>query len=153
MVIAAVLLAGSAALYYETTRFDEVPAILAGAIAPEFFPRLLLWLIGLLALLMPVEHRFVPGAAERLRKGREAPVHVMCIRTYVVLVLVVTAMPLVGMALSMVVASLALPLLWGERRWKYLVPFAIFFPTLLTVLFAKILEVYFDPGLIGFSLA
>jgi putative tricarboxylic transport membrane protein len=49
----------------------------------------------------------------------------------------------------MLLVCAALPLLWGERRWKILIPYIILFPTLVSLLFTKVLRVYFEPGLIG----
>jgi putative tricarboxylic transport membrane protein len=151
--IALVLIALCAWLYYETGLFDDPSSMLGETIGPEFFPRLMLWLIGGLALIMPFEHRVIPGAAEKLARGRDKPIGNMAYYSIILLVLIVASMSLLGVALSMVFACISLPLLWGERRWKLLVPFAIFFPTVITVLFAKILKVFFYPGLIGFTLA
>ena len=150
--IALVLLALCGWLYYLTSSFDQPSALMGENIPPEFFPRLLLWFIGALALIMPFEHRVVPGAAEKLAKGRSTPTDKMAYYSIVLLLLIVASMSLIGVALSLVFACLALPLLWGERRWALLIPFAIFFPTAITVLFAKVLHVYFHPGLIGFTL-
>ena len=47
---------------------------------------------------------------------------------------------------SMVVVCLALPMLWGERRLKVLIPFAVVFPGLVAFLFASVLGVHFEPG-------
>ena len=150
--IALVLIALCAWLYSVTGEFDEPSAMLGENIPPEFFPRLLLWFIGALALIMPFEHRLVPGAAEKLAQGRTKPIGNMAYYSIILLVLIVASMSLVGIALAMVFACLALPFMWGERRWKLLIPFAIFFPTFITFVFAKVLKVYFHPGLIGFSL-
>lgn len=150
--LALVLIALCGWLYYVSGQFDEPSAMLGDTIPPEFFPRLILWFIGGLALIMPFEHRVIPGAAEKLAKGREKPVAGMAYYSIVLLVLIVASMSLIGVALSMVFACFALPLLWGERRWKLIIPFAIFFPTLITILFAKVLKVFFHPGLIGFTL-
>jgi putative tricarboxylic transport membrane protein len=46
---------------------------------------------------------------------------------------------------------LALPLLWGERRWQLIVPFVVLFPAAVMLLFAKLLGVYFNPGVLGFA--
>ena len=150
--VALTLIALCGWLYYETSLFDQPSALLGDTISPQFFPRLLLWFIGALALIMPFEHRVIPGAAEKLEKGREKPIGGMAYYSIVLLVVIVASMSLVGVALSMVFACFALPLLWGERRWNLLIPFAIFFPTLITILFAKVLKVFFHPGLIGFTL-
>jgi len=62
------------------------------------------------------------------------------------LLLVVAAIELLGMALTAVLVSAALPLLWGERRYRILIPFAILFPVAVTLLFTQVLKIYFEPG-------
>jgi len=42
-----------------------------------------------------------------------------------------------------------LPLLWGERRIKLLIPYVLLFPTLLYLLFSSVLQVNFLPGMVG----
>ena len=54
-----------------------------------------------------------------------------------------------GTALAMVLVCIALPLLWGERRAKVLVPYFVLFPLAVTVLFTQVLKVYFEPGAFG----
>ena len=54
-----IILAGCAGLYYATTTFEHVSNIFAQDIPPEFFPRLLIWTIVVLALLMPFEHLYL----------------------------------------------------------------------------------------------
>ena len=49
----------------------------------------------------------------------------------------------------MILVCLLLPSLWGERRLKVLLPFAILFPTAVALLFTQVLRVYFEPGIIG----
>jgi hypothetical protein len=46
----------------------------------------------------------------------------------------------------MVLLCLGLPVLWGERRWYAILPFAIGFPTAVYLLFAEVLEVHFEPS-------
>ena len=62
--------------------------------------------------------------------------------------------PWLGSYLALVGVCLLLPPLWGERRWRLIVPYALIFPTLIMLLFAKVLKVYFEPGVlrVGVSL-
>ena len=73
----------------------------------------------------------------------------MAMITAVLLVLAVTSILLFGTALAMVLVCIALPLLWGERRAKLLVPYFILFPLAVTLLFTQVLKVYFEPGAFG----
>ncbi|MCB1744917.1 MAG: hypothetical protein KDK91_31415, partial [Gammaproteobacteria bacterium] len=55
LIITVCLIALCGWLYYLTTTFDEVPPLLGENVGPEFFPRLMLWFVGLLSLGMPFE--------------------------------------------------------------------------------------------------
>jgi len=51
--------------------------------------------------------------------------------------------------LAALILSIGLPLIWGERRLKILVPFVLVFPATVIMLFSYVLGVYFDPGVLG----
>lgn len=152
LAVALVVLAGCGAAYYATTLFDEVSALFAQNIGPEWFPRLTIWAIAALALALPFEHRFVSGGRRRLDEERTDRVRGITFLTAGLLLLVVVALELVGMALAMVLVSALLPLLWGERRWRVLAAFALLFPAAVALLFAYVLRIYFEPGRFGFAL-
>jgi putative tricarboxylic transport membrane protein len=147
-----IILAICAAIYYVTTTFDQVAPLLAQNIPPQWFPQLLIWFIAILSLVLPFEHRFLAQGRKGLDEDRSSRIPLGAILSAGLLVLIVASIPLIGAFLALVVVCVALPLLWGERRWKILIPFAILFPTAVTLLFTKVLEVYFEPGLIRFSL-
>lgn len=149
--IAAVLLAFCVWVYYLTTTFEEVPALFAQDVPPEFLPRLLVWTIVILSVLLPFEHLMKPGGRAHFHKARSKPIAAMAYFTIGLLILVVLSVELIGTYFAIVLVCLLLPLLWGERRWIILIPFAAIFPTLVMLLFAKVLGVYFEPGLIGFD--
>ncbi len=150
-VIAALLLAGCAFLYWETTQFDAVPSFLGQNVLPEHFPRLVLYLIGALALIIPFEHRIWPERWRKIREDRSEPVPAITWATMGLLILVVLAEPYIGTMLSIATVSLAMPLLWGERRWHLLVPFALLFTLAVSFVFSEILRVHFEPGIFGIS--
>ena len=52
----------------------------------------------------------------------------------------------------MVAVCLVSPLLWGERRLQIILPFAVIFPLCIAFLFNIVLGVFFDPGVVGFSI-
>jgi hypothetical protein len=58
LVITIIILSVCGALYYVTTSFEEVSDMLSQNIPPEFFPRLVMLLIAILALALPFEHLF-----------------------------------------------------------------------------------------------
>ncbi len=144
-----VILAVCAALYYVTTTFEQVPDIFAQDIPPEFFPRLLIWTIVVLTLLMPFEHLYLRRQKKDVDADRGVAVKPMAFASAGLLCLVVASMILLGTLLAMVLVCLALPLLWGERRLKVLIPYAVIFPGLVTLLFSQVMKVHFEPGLLG----
>ena len=150
--VAGALLVFCAVAYYLTTTFEEMSALFQGNIPPTWFPRLLIWSIGILALAIPFEHLFVRGGRERLDSDREERVRPIVWLTAGLLIGVVLLVEILGLFLATIAVCGALPLLWGERRAKVLVPFAILFPVSVALLFAYVLRIYFEPGLIGFSI-
>ena len=147
-----IILAICGVLYYVTSTFDEVSPLLTQNIPPEWFPRLLIWFIAILSLVLPFEHRFLIHGKKGLDEGRTARIPMGAIITAGLLTLMVASVAILGTFFAMIVVCAALPLLWGERRWKVLIPYIILFPTLVGLLFTKVLRVYFEPGLIGFTL-
>lgn len=138
-------------LYYLTTGFESVSPLLAQNLPPEWFPRLLLWTIVLLALILPFEHRFLAQGKKGLDEDRRERIPLMPVLTALLLMFVVASVEWFGTFLAMVFVATALPLLWGERRWKLLVPYILLFPLGVTLLFTKVLKVFFQPGLLGFG--
>jgi hypothetical protein len=55
VLVTAVILAACAFLYWQTTIFAAVPSVLGDYMLPQDFPRLLIWSIALLSLLLPFE--------------------------------------------------------------------------------------------------
>jgi len=147
--VAVVLFAFCGGAYYLTTGFEEVSALLAQNVPPEWFPRLLIWTIVILTLVLPFEHRFLEKGRAGLDSDRKTPIPPMVVITAILLCLTVAAIAWIGTFFTMVVVCLALPLLWGERRWKVLIPFAILFPLVVALLFTQGLKVYFEPGAFG----
>jgi len=149
LVLAAVLLAGCALVYYFTTLFGEIASILSESTPPALFPRLLIWTIAVLALMLPFEHRFHARGKKHLDEDRGRRVKRITIATAILLIVTVASMQWLGTLLTMILACVALPLLWGERRVKVILPFALLFPGAVTILFTKVLKVVFEPGILA----
>ena len=147
--LALIILAACAGLYYATTRFETVAPLFAQDVPPEFFPRLLIWTIVVLTLLLPFEHLLLAQRRKNLDADRSDRIRPNTLVTAALLCAVVAAMPWLGTAPSMVVICLLLPRLWGETRLRVLVPFAVVFPAAVTVVFSNLLKVHFEPGLLG----
>lgn len=150
--VAIILLAFCGTAYYFTTTFESVSELLAQNVPPEWFPRLLIWTIAILTLVLPFEHRFLEKGREGLDSDRRTTIPFMTVATAVLLCVVVAAIAWIGTLYAMIFVCVALPLLWGERRWKVLVPFAILFPAVVALLFTQVLKVYFEPGAFGPSI-
>jgi len=151
--VAVILLAFSGTAYYFTTSFEEVSPLLAQNVPPEWFPRLLIWTIVILTLVLPFEHRFLAKGRAGLDSDRNTPIPPMVFATAILLCLTVASIAWIGTLFTMIMVCLALPILWGERRWKVLIPFAIVFPLLVALLFTQGLKVYFEPGAFGLDLS
>jgi putative tricarboxylic transport membrane protein len=152
LIVAAILLALCAWLYYLTTQFEEVAQLFAQDVPPEFLPRLLIWTIAFLSLLVPFEHLLKPQGRAHFDKDRSKPIKPMAYATIGLLTLAVMSIEWVGTYIAIMLACLLLPVLWGERRWKILIPYALIFSTAVVLLFSKLLGVYFEPGLLGIDL-
>ena len=152
LVVGLILLVVCGVLYYVTSTFDEVSPLFAQDVPPERFPRMLLWIIGGLALVLPFEQKLRGGHGAVLDKARSERIHPIVYVTAAFLVLVVAAIKLIGTFLVLVAVCLGLPLLWKERRWKIIVPFVLLFPALVMLLFGHVLGVYFEPGMFGIKL-
>ncbi|WP_193368787.1 tripartite tricarboxylate transporter TctB family protein [Pelagibius marinus] len=139
-------------LYYETTQFEEVSDLLTQNIPPQMFPRILLVIVALLALVMPFEHILLKRKGKDIDKDRRAPVKRIAWVTMAALVAIIIAEQWLGTLLTMVAVCLVIPLLWGERRLRFVLPFAVFFPLCVAFLFSVVLGVYFDPGVAGVSI-
>lgn len=149
LVVALLLLAGCGFLFYVTTTFEKVSDLLAQNVPPEFFPRLVLIFIALLAAGLPFEHLLLARQSSDIDAERSERLPAMPYLTAALLMLVVVAIPYVGMLLGMVAVCLLLPRLWGERRWQIVVPFAVVFPLVVGFVFNRLLMVYLEPGMLG----
>lgn len=150
-VIAIGLLALVGFLYYRTTTFDEPSFLLGDNVLPTHFPRLALFVIALLTLVIPFEHRFWPQRWRRIEEDRSSEIPLVTWLTMIFLVAVVLAEPYLGTILTILLTCFAFPVLWGERRWWLVVPYAIGFTAAVTLVFNQFLRVYFEPGLFDIS--
>lgn len=149
LVLSLVILAICGALYAVTTTFDQVSVLLSQNIPPEWFPRLLIWVIVVLSLGLPFEHLFHRGGRATLDEERSTRIAPMAGITAVLLLAVVAAIPLIGMVAAIVLVCALLPVVWGERRRRVILAFAVLFPAAVFLLFSGVLEIYFEPGRFG----
>lgn len=149
LVLTVLILVVCGGLYYVTTGFEEVSQLLSQNIGPEWFPRLLIWTIVLLSLVLPFEHLMRKQQAASIDKDRSSRIKPISFFTALLLASVVASIPLFGTFIAMILGCILLPLLWGERRLKMLIPYIILFPATVAILFTQVLKVFFEPGLWG----
>ena len=149
-IVALIVLAICAILFWRTLLFDTVPASLAQNVQPAMFPQMLLLLIAVLALFLPFEHLQKRKQGIDLDEDRRQRSKPIVFITALVMLALIIIMPWLGTYIGLIIAAAGLPLLWGERRYKILVPYALLFPTALIWLFAGALQVSFLPGITGY---
>jgi len=152
LVVSLLILAGVAFLFYETTQFDEVSPLFAQNIQPSMYPQIVLTIIALFALLMPFEHILLTKKGKDIDKERRNPIHPLTLTTMAFLVAVVASAQVLGMLLTMIVICLLMPRLWGMRKLTHILIFATVFPVTVSLVFSKLLSVYFDAGIFGIAL-
>ncbi len=151
-IVTLIILAVVAWLYYETSQFEEVSFLFSQNVPPQMFPRILLIFIAILALAMPFEHLLLKRKGKDIDKSRREPVKAIAWVTMVALVVIMSAAPLLGTLLTMVTVCIVIPFLWGERRLRIVLPFAVLFPLFIALLFNIVLGVHFDPGFVGLTI-
>ena len=149
LVICVIILAAALVLLHATTQFESVADALSQNIGPGLFPQILLVVIIALTLAIPIEHLFLERGAAQLDGERSDATRPLTWVTMGFLILTVALMPLLGTVLTMFAICLVLPWLWGERRVRVVVPFALLFPAGVMLVFSVILKVHFEPGLLG----
>lgn len=152
LVVALIILVICGVLYYVTTTFEKVSAMLAQNVPPEFFPQLVIIIIAILTLGVPFEHLLHTRRGGDIDSERSDRIKRMPYFTAALLIALVIGIPYLGMLLTMLGVCAVLPLLWGERRLKLIVPFAILFPLAVAYVFNKVLLVFFEPGIFGIAL-
>ena len=141
LVVGGCILLFCALAYGVTLTFAKAPAVVAQNVQPATFPRLVIGVIAVLTLAMMAFARRAPALAGLQR--------VPAMTWLSAAVAFVLAFQWLGIVPAMVLLCLGLPVLWGERRWALILPFALLFPTAVWLLFAEVLKVHFEPGVLG----
>lgn len=132
----------SAIVYGYTYWFDEVPAALMSGLGAELFPRLVLGVLALLAVLLAFNIGSPP-----MDDPAPIPRDVWVIGAG--LLGVMALLWLVGMWPASFAALVGLGMLWGERRWPLLVASAAIQVVVLYLVFVRLLGGTFPKGLLG----
>lgn len=151
-VLTAVLIVICGYFYVVSLGFPKPSAFLGDNVLPGEFPRILLTVIVILALVLPFEHLIEPERWPMIQKSREAPVGWTTLATIGFMILLLAAAPYVGTVLTILFSSALLPLLWGERRWKLILVYSVVFTAVVTYVFSMVLSVYFEPGVFNITL-
>lgn len=149
-IVALIVLGICAILYWRTLTFPSAPPSLAQDVQPAMFPQMLLFMIAVMALFLPFEHLQKRKQGIDLDEDRRHKPKPIVFTTALATIVFVGVMPWLGTYIGLLIAAAALPLLWGERRLKILVPYVLLFPTALIWLFAGALQVSFLPGITGY---
>ena len=147
-IIALLMIALIGFLWFETTKFEKVPDLFSNNIPPEMFPQILLIIILGMILIIPFEHIFLKKNGKNIDAGRDKPIEKSTSGTMVILSTIVASSQILGAAITIIAISIALPLYWGEKRLKVLIPYIIGFPLFVIILFNIVLGVHFEPGLL-----
>jgi hypothetical protein len=139
MLDAIVIVIVSVILFWITTTFEEVPEIVAQGIQPDLFPQIIISLIVFLAIVMAYQGRAKNKTAKSIKP--------MATYTAIFVLLFAVSIHWIGSVPAMIFACVALPLLWGERRYVGILIFAILFPIGVYLLFTKALDIRFPLGI------
>ena len=133
------LLALCAAIYWLTTGFTEVPAMLSQNVPPTFFPRLVLTFVAILSVVL-IFNGLSKSPEINVRIEPAVPV------TAAIVVLAGLLAGLLGTLPTLALIAIALPLAWGERRLRPISILAIGLPASIYLIFSVALGVRFPPG-------
>ena len=127
------------AAWLVTLTFKKAPPALAQNVQPATFPRLVLAVMAVLAVIIIVN-------AFRLPDKRPKPIPMMVWPSAAVMIGFVVAFDILGILPAMMILCFGLPILWGERRLGIIIPYAVLFPLSIYWLFAVVLSVHFEPS-------
>ncbi len=137
--VGVVILVCCAIVFALTLTFEEVPAALSHGVQPTQFPRLLVGVIAALTLLILFEGRGQPPVERK-------PVPRMVYLSTALLLVFVALINWAGTMVAMILFCIALPLLWGERKYVPILLCAAIFPIAVYYLFSEVMEVRFPAG-------
>ncbi len=137
------VLAFCVATYLVTLTFKKAPPAIAQNVQPATFPRMVLVVMAVLAGIIIVRAFRAPDKPLK-------PLKPMLWLSALVMPGFVIVFYLLGILPAMILLCLFLPVLWGERRFLFLVPYSIVFPVVVYLLFAVVLKVHFEPSPLAF---
>ena len=148
LVLAIILVAFGAFMYYEASKFPEAPAILGDTLNADVFPKMLITIMFLLVAIIPFEFKLTPEKVAKIDKDRDDKTLTITWLTILLLLTIVSFAEYLGAVVTMVINCVALPLLWGERNYIAVIIYSILFPGFVYLLLNKLLGLYFNPGIL-----
>ena len=148
LVLAIILVAFGAFMYYEASKFPEAPAILGDTLNADVFPKMLITILFILVAIIPFEFKITPAKIAKIDKDRGDRTLPITWFTIVLLLVIVSFAEFLGAVVTMFITCLALPLLWGERNYIAVAIYSVVFPGFVYLLFNKLLGLYFNPGIL-----
>ena len=133
------LLVLCAVIYWLTTGFTEVPAMLSQNVPPTFFPRLVLSFVAILSVVL-IFNGLGKSPEVKVRIEPAVPM------TAAIVVLAGVLAALLGTLPTLALIAIALPLAWGERRLRPIGILAIGLPASIYLIFSVALGIRFPPG-------
>ena len=138
--IAGIILIGFCAIaYWLTTSFSEVSAMLSQNVPPTFFPRLVLFIMALLSIIL-----IFTGIGRKPKSAEFLTASFW--KTVGIIISAGILAYFLGTLITLAVIAMVLPLAWGERRYKLIAALAVFLPISIYVVFTLGLDVRFPAG-------
>ena len=148
-IIATLLVAMLVFLWLETEKFEEVSDLFAQNIPPQMFPQILLIIIGLMVCIIPFEHLFLSKSGKDIDADRKKKIKPITYGSMAMLIAIISFSEFLGAHITIFLSCLILPLFWGERNLKLLIPYVVLFPIAIILLFNVALGLYFESGILG----
>lgn len=148
-IIATLLVAMLVFLWLETEKFEEVSDLFAQNIPPQMFPQILLMIIGLMVCIIPFEHLFLSKSGKDIDADRKKKIKPITYGSMAMLIAIISFSEFLGAHITIFLSCLILPLFWGERNLKLLIPYVVLFPIAIILLFNVALGLYFEPGILA----
>ena len=112
------------------------------------FPQILLITIGLLTALIPFEHILLKKSGKDIDSGRKKKINFATYGTMTILLTIIVFSEFLGAYVTIFLACFVLPVFWGEKNLKLLIPYVVLFPLFILLIFNILLGVYFEPGIL-----
>ena len=135
-------------LWNAAENFDAVSDLFAQNITPQLFPQILLITIGLLTAIIPFEHILLKKSGKDIDSGRKKKVNFATYGTMAILLTIIVFSEYLGAYVTIFLSCFILPIFWGEKNLKLLIPYVILFPLFIILIFNIVLGVYFEPGIL-----